>query len=806
MRKQTVTITFGDRAESHAGMQIMGELAQEGYSLKDLQEIEKKFPTCELVCLNDAIDGHGEPAYVLVIRNAIETIMKSVSAKEMYEEQLQLTPDSQAWMRGRVVQKHARHNLCFGEEGQESDFENKKGTIIPWKDVPLLRKLKKRLVKYFGPKAENLHGEGNYYYDSCKTGIGFHGDSERKIVIALRLGESSPLNYHWFCRSKPVGNMIRLTVNHGDMYVMSAKAVGFDWKMRSKLTLRHAAGCAKFSDLTKAHLKNGYGEVGECEGRSRSKSKTTVTESESKVRTESKKGPETFHYIPFYDPKVEYGWGSNFYPTKPLIIDGETWQTTEQYFQAMKFRGPGASKRSIKYSNLIKEADSPMKVKLLGTQKKNLHYGKNWKLNKKTDDRLINDLVDKYIDLKVRPGWDRIRIDVMIRALMAKFEQPKLQHLLLGIPDNALMVEHTTRDSVWGDGGDGGSGEKGTNYLGKIITVLHHVFKYGSCDKMSKELKRKVRIGHQSKSEPKSKKGNELKILSWNINGIRSNIISNKKYTKCTKLSEIDPESNLGAIVAEHDPDIICMQETRCDDAIAGCIKISGYHQYWNCSKGSDARSGARYSGVTLWTKEKPKRIFYSVPHLDDQEGRIILAEYDTFLLLTTYVPNAGTNFEYRINTWDPAILRFLKKARAKGKRVIWGGDLNVARSPIDIFWGNPKSSSYNKSALSGVGKSAKAGYTKEERDDMERFLKVGYSDVFRKLYPDMKEAYTWWSPRIPMFRERNKGWRIDYFIVSDELMKCVKDMQILHSAGLLTQPQGSDHAAILLTLNKNCL
>jgi len=506
-------------------------------------------------------------------------------------------------------------------------------------------------------------------------------------------------------------------------------------------------------------------------------------------------------YILFYDPTDEHGFASNFYTTKPLKINGETWRNTEQYFQAMKFRGESASPINIEYSNLIKKADKPMKAKMLGTQKPNNRFGKKWKLNKKNDPQLVNDLIKKYKNqVHLRPDWNKARLHVMIKALLHKFKDPVLRNKLVSIPDNALMVEHTTRDNIWGDGGDGGTEEKGSNYLGKILTVLSHVLKYGNCDKMSSALRKKVKI------KDKKKKKSQLKILSWNVNGIRSRVVSHQKYKKCQILSEIEPESNLGVMVVKHNPDIICLQETRCDEKISGCIQIDGYYQYWSCSQGSGARSGARYSGVTLWTKTEPKNVTYSIPTLPEHEGRIIVAEFNSFVLLTTYVPNAGTNFDYRVNMWDPAIHRFLQNLKKKNKKVIWCGDLNVARTPNDVFWGNPESSSYNKAALKGVGRAAKAGYTKEEREGIEHILKGGYIDVYRHFYPKEKEAYTWWNPRIPIFRTKNKGWRLDYFIVSKNLIPCVQDMVILRDAGLLTKPQGSDHAAILLTIDKQCL
>lgn len=199
-------------------------------------------------------------------------------------------------------------------------------------------------------------------------------------------------------------------------------------------------------------------------------------------------------YILFYETTGPYGFCSNFFKTKPLKIDGEIWGTTEQYFQAMKFRGDEKDKRSWEYSNLIKKADSPTKVKMLGTQRKNMGYGKNWELIKGVDKRLVNDLIDEYKDVRMRSDWEQVRVRVMLRALLVKFSDDGLREKLMKIEDDVLLVEHTTRDSIWADGGDGGTEEIGRNYLGKTLTVLSHIFKYGDCRNMSSELRKKVRI------------------------------------------------------------------------------------------------------------------------------------------------------------------------------------------------------------------------------------------------------------------------------------------------------------------------
>jgi ribA/ribD-fused uncharacterized protein len=205
---------------------------------------------------------------------------------------------------------------------------------------------------------------------------------------------------------------------------------------------------------------------------------------------------EDFSKIMFYDPDKPYYFFSNFYTEKnPLIIDDEKWTNTEQYFQAMKFRGDKATPRMIEYSNIIKNADSPMKVKMLGTQTKNKRFGTKWKINKKTDERLVNDVVDLYKDLKLRDDWKYASILVMINAVYHKFNQyHNLKEFIMKIPDNTYIIEHTTRDSIWGDGGDSGTGVIGKNQLGKILTVIVYIIKYGKCYNMPSKLNKQIKI------------------------------------------------------------------------------------------------------------------------------------------------------------------------------------------------------------------------------------------------------------------------------------------------------------------------
>ena len=254
-KTKTITITFGDQAENHHGMQKLGQLADVGFSAEDLKLSKGKFESkgyvCELIDLNSALEGieiKTEVASVLIIRNGLECLLKEdgLTIDQMFKEQMDLKWDSKALMYGKVVNKKARHNLCFGESSQEPDYESGKGRVVAFTDLVCTNVVRKQLITYLGEKAKGLMGEGNMYHDISKCGIGFHGDAERKKVIALRLGASMPLHYQWFQKSKPIGKRVEMILNHGDVYVMSEKATGYDWKLRKVATLRHAAGSEQY--------------------------------------------------------------------------------------------------------------------------------------------------------------------------------------------------------------------------------------------------------------------------------------------------------------------------------------------------------------------------------------------------------------------------------------------------------------------------------------------------------------------------------------------------------------------------------
>jgi alkylated DNA repair dioxygenase AlkB len=253
MDNQTFTITFGDQAENHVGMQKIGKMSEEGFSYKDLLKFQKYFENLgfktDLKHLNEYLpkDIDAEDAYFLVIKKGLRHFLpEGKKIKDFEDEQLLLEKDKKCFMYGRVVNKKARHNLCFSEKDQEPDYEKGKGRIISFDKTPLLKNLREGLPKVFGEKAKDLQAEGNYYYDIETCGIGYHGDAERRIVIGLRLGERLPLCYQWYQESKRIGDRIKIKLSRGDIYLMSEKSVGTDWRKKKIATLRHAAGCEKF--------------------------------------------------------------------------------------------------------------------------------------------------------------------------------------------------------------------------------------------------------------------------------------------------------------------------------------------------------------------------------------------------------------------------------------------------------------------------------------------------------------------------------------------------------------------------------
>lgn len=249
-----------------------------------------------------------------------------------------------------------------------------------------------------------------------------------------------------------------------------------------------------------------------------------------------------------------------------------------------------------------------------------------------------------------------------------------------------------------------------------------------------------------------------MKLVSWNVNGVRA--IMKKDFQKSVKSLHAD---------------ILCLQETKANrEQVKIALELlNGYFVYANASK---ARKG--YSGTAILTKTEPVDVKYDMGVEEhDQEGRVIAAEFEDFYVVTVYVPNSGNELvrlDYR-SQWDKDFLTYLKGLESR-KPVIVCGDFNVAHEPIDIA--RPKAN-YNKSA----------GYTQKEIDGFDGFIKHGFVDTFRNKYPD-EVKYSWWSYRAGA-REKNVGWRIDYFLVSQSFMPQVKD------AFILNEFHGSDHCPL---------
>ena len=250
-----------------------------------------------------------------------------------------------------------------------------------------------------------------------------------------------------------------------------------------------------------------------------------------------------------------------------------------------------------------------------------------------------------------------------------------------------------------------------------------------------------------------------MKFISWNVNGLRA----------CVQKGFLD-------FFKEIDADFFCLQETKLQEGQIS-LELDVYHQYWNYAE----KKG--YSGTAIFTKHEPISVSYGIGIEEhDHEGRVITLEYPDFYMVTCYTPNSQNELarlSYRM-TWEDAFRSYLLELDAK-KPVILCGDLNVAHKEIDLK--NPKTNRMN------------AGFTDEEREKMTILLASGFTDTFRHFYPDMEQIYSWWSYRFQA-REKNAGWRIDYFITSSSMDEKLVDAKI-H-----TNIFGSDHCPVELVTN----
>ena len=253
--RKTYTVSLCDIAENHARNQQIGKLAERGYSVAKLmalkERVEREYGvTCEYVNLSEKWVGDGpvEEAGVLIMRKLACAILGMENLSVVMVENDSFDHDKKVMMYGRVVNKHARHNVCFSDVAQVADYEKGMGTIVPWSKVPLTNAIRLKMCELLDEE-EPLNAEANYYYDLDVCGIGYHSDLERKKVIAIRMGEPMSLHFNWFQRSLAVGENVKIMLEDGDVYVMSEKAVGFDGMKKKIPTLRHAAGCLRFTTI-----------------------------------------------------------------------------------------------------------------------------------------------------------------------------------------------------------------------------------------------------------------------------------------------------------------------------------------------------------------------------------------------------------------------------------------------------------------------------------------------------------------------------------------------------------------------------
>lgn len=250
-----------------------------------------------------------------------------------------------------------------------------------------------------------------------------------------------------------------------------------------------------------------------------------------------------------------------------------------------------------------------------------------------------------------------------------------------------------------------------------------------------------------------------MKLISWNVNGIRACV--GKGFLEFFK---------------DVDADIFCIQESKMQEGQLE-LDLPGYFQYWNYAE----KKG--YSGTAIFTKKEPLSVSNGIGIAEhDKEGRVITLEFEDFYMVTVYTPNSQNELarlSYRME-WEDAFLVYLKKLE-KTKPVIVCGDMNVAHKEIDLK--NPKTNHKN------------AGFTDEEREKFSALLENGFVDTFRHFYPEQEGIYSWWSYRFKA-REKNAGWRIDYFLVSESLKDKLKDV------GILTEVNGSDHCPVELLID----
>lgn len=257
-----------------------------------------------------------------------------------------------------------------------------------------------------------------------------------------------------------------------------------------------------------------------------------------------------------------------------------------------------------------------------------------------------------------------------------------------------------------------------------------------------------------------------MKIISWNVNGIRAAV-----------------KKGFEAFVDKHQPDVLCVQETKAHPEQVDAMLPEYSHHFWN----SAIRKG--YSGVAVFSKIEPLSVQYGMASEKyDDEGRVLTLEFEKYFVVTVYTPNSKhdlTRVDYRYKEWDPLFLKFVRNLE-KMKPVVFCGDLNVAHKPIDL--------KNDKANMTTATRPGNPGFTNKEREGFDNIVAADFVDTFRHFYPDKEAEYSWWSYRAAA-RDRNVGWRIDYVCVSKTLQENLK------SAFILQEVLGSDHCPVGIEL-----
>ena len=497
--KQGATLTFSSSVENHHGMVIHGEKS-EGYTIMDLKNTEKKikelYPRAEVkiydlrTVLPEEQKNNAEPAAILIFKEGVNYLLSSMKKNsiDLFNEHRDLKKDEKYKdkRRNKVLNKKARHNLCFADESQKADFEKGLGTIVPFSILPITRKLREALPKIIGEKAKNKKAEGNYYYNLNETGIGFHGDSERADVIGIRFGEDDesgfPLHYQWYYQGEPIGDRYKFDLKNGDLYIMSEKAVGQDWKKRKILTLRHAAGADKYLKIDKVDPeiikligKNKIDETINIDNTEEegdlleemtdtkqerpdlynndsvfvfySKSRDVLPgkggnkhKDESKRWSEKVSDPSKFDElsrIKNWRKVLSNMWGGlSENEDKPLFnLDGYEWASVEHWFHANKFKWK--MEENAEYKDFYEKFTFNSGSEICKDAKFALGAGGRTGRVKGKQYRPKNVVLD--------PNWEKIKEKIMAQGQRAKYMQDTLSKKVLLATKDAKLVHLVTR-------------------------------------------------------------------------------------------------------------------------------------------------------------------------------------------------------------------------------------------------------------------------------------------------------------------------------------------------------------------------